>query len=77
MKREIGRRQSRLSCAASFDDLRPFLLQKLAAGPREEQYSPDPPYFRELKSDEKGKVESAKVMTVGEDGTAFEYKFPW
>ncbi|MGO9136915.1 MAG: metallophosphoesterase family protein [Syntrophales bacterium] len=63
--------------AASFDNLRPFLLQTPAAGPREEEYSPDPPYFRELKIDEKGRLESAKVMAVGDDGSAFEYKFPW
>jgi hypothetical protein len=63
--------------AVSFDDLRPFLLQTPAAGPREEEYSPDPPYFRQLKISEEGKVTTAKVMAVGEDGTALEYKFPW
>ncbi|MGZ3598225.1 MAG: hypothetical protein ACXWMI_08905 [Syntrophales bacterium] len=66
-----------LNFAASFDDLQPFLLQMPAAGAKEEEYSPDPPYFRQLKIDDTGRVTTVKVMAVDEDGTAFEYKFPW
>jgi len=58
-----------------FDRLRPFLFQTPGCGPRED-FSPDPPYFRLIKIDERGKVLSAEVLALGADGTAKAAQFP-
>jgi hypothetical protein len=58
-----------------FEKFRPFLLQSPACGPRED-YSPDPPYFRYLEIDGRGKVARAEVRRVKEDGSSEAVKFP-
>ncbi len=52
-----------------FDEFRPFLLQTPACGPRE-NFSPDPPYFRRIELDARGKIVSAEVLALRPDGTA-------
>ena len=54
----------------TFPQLRPFLLQTPAVGPREE-YSPEPPYFRRIEIDEKGNITTAEVLALRADGTPF------
>jgi hypothetical protein len=49
--------------AKNFEDLRPFLLQTPASGPRSES-SPEPPYFRRVEIDGQGKIVAAGVMRI-------------
>jgi hypothetical protein len=56
-------------------ELRPFLLQSPACGPRED-FSPDPPYFRYLEVDGQGRVARADVQKLKADGSSEAAKFP-
>jgi len=58
----------------TFEELRPFLLQTPASGPREE-FSPEPPYFRRVEIDEKGMITTAEVVALKADGTPFSPEF--
>jgi hypothetical protein len=64
----------------TFEEMRPLLLQTPACGPREE-YSKEPPYFRQVVIDENGNITTAEVLALEADGTTFSpnlstYKLP-
>jgi hypothetical protein len=58
----------------TYEEFRPLLLQTPAAGPREE-YSPDPPYFRQFEIDGKGNITTAEVVALRPDGTPYHPNF--
>jgi len=54
----------------TYGEFSPFLLQTPPSGPRE-QYSPEPPYFRQLEIDGSGNITTAEVLALRADGTPF------
>jgi hypothetical protein len=58
-----------------FDQYRPFLFQTPACGPMED-FSPDPPYFRVIEIDPRGKVIRAEVQMLKGNGKAVAAALP-
>jgi hypothetical protein len=58
-----------------FDGLRPFLFQTPACGPQED-FSPNPPYFRKVEIDRQGKIIQAEILSINADGSAGVPTFP-